>query len=185
MQLVIDREEITFGKEKIQCWFPSFYPLLSNFPLGFFPTVQTKDWLAKSFEQEINVISFLKSVSGSQRKCTMENGSAENDPAGQLFDQFCHASTCKTILSTFQQLIDHVGLSHANHKNFYRKIRSRVNTWKAHALWVKLDKRANHKEYRRGEACANSKVLLIFSSTGHRPASLCHGLLSVVRPSVR
>ena len=26
---------------------------------------------------------------------------------------------------------------------------------------------------------------VIFSSTGRRPASLCHGLLSVVRPSVR
>ena len=25
---------------------------------------------------------------------------------------------------------------------------------------------------------------LVFSSTGHRPASLCHGPLSVVRPSV-
>ena len=27
--------------------------------------------------------------------------------------------------------------------------------------------------------------LIIFSSTGHRPASLCHGTLSVVRPYVR
>ena len=26
---------------------------------------------------------------------------------------------------------------------------------------------------------------IIFSSTGHRPASLCHGLLSVMCPSVR
>ena len=29
------------------------------------------------------------------------------------------------------------------------------------------------------------KHILFFSSTGHRPASLCHGLLSLVRPSVR
>ena len=28
-------------------------------------------------------------------------------------------------------------------------------------------------------------ILVVFSSTGRRPASLCHGLLSVVRPSVR
>ena len=33
---------------------------------------------------------------------------------------------------------------------------------------------------------AGTRVVLvsIFSSTGHRPASLCHGPLSVVRPSV-
>ena len=29
------------------------------------------------------------------------------------------------------------------------------------------------------------KLFVIFTSTGHRPASLCHGLLSVVRPSGR
>lgn len=88
----------------------------------------------------------------------MENGGGENDPVAQLFDQFCHASTCRTIISSFQQLCDYVGLSHADHRNFYRKLRSRIHTWKAHALWTKLDKRASHKEYRRGEACANTKV---------------------------
>ena len=30
----------------------------------------------------------------------------------------------------------------------------------------------------------NGQKHIIFSSTGHRPASLCHGLLSVVHPSV-
>ena len=30
-----------------------------------------------------------------------------------------------------------------------------------------------------------TKVKLIFSSTGRRPASYCHGIVSVVRPSVR
>ncbi|XP_060606794.1 F-actin-monooxygenase MICAL3-like [Ruditapes philippinarum] len=91
----------------------------------------------------------------------MENGGGENDPVSQLFDQFCHASTCRAIISSFQQLCDAVGLSHADHRNFYRKLRSRIHTWKAHALWVKLDKRASHKEYRRGEACANTKVIII------------------------
>ncbi|KAL4232988.1 [F-actin]-monooxygenase mical3 [Mactra antiquata] len=96
-----------------------------------------------------------------EERCKMENGGGENDQVSQLFDQFCHASTCRTIISSFQQLCDHVGLSHADHRNFYRKLRSRINTWKAHALWVKLDKRANHKEYKRGEACANTKVIII------------------------
>ena len=30
-----------------------------------------------------------------------------------------------------------------------------------------------------------NNILTLFSSTGHRPASLCHGLLSAVSPSVR
>lgn len=91
----------------------------------------------------------------------MENGVAEQDIIAGLFDQFCHASTCRAILSSFQQLTDHVGLTHADHRNFYRKLRSRITTWKAQALWVKLDKRAKHKEYRQGEACANTKVSTI------------------------
>lgn len=95
----------------------------------------------------------------------MENGGGENEPVSQLFDQFCHASTCRAIISSFQQLCDSVGLSHADHRNFYRKLRARINTWKAHALWVKLDKRANHKEYRRGEACANTKVCICLGSS--------------------
>ena len=37
---------------------------------------------------------------------------------------------------------------------------------------------------RRG-MMASFYLKIIFSSTGHRPASLCHGLLSVVCPSVR
>lgn len=88
----------------------------------------------------------------------MENGGGEQDMTSLLFDQFCHASTCRAIISSFQQLTDHVGLTHADHRNFYRKLRARITTWKAHALWVKLDRRANHKEYKHGEACANTKV---------------------------
>lgn len=91
----------------------------------------------------------------------MEDVGGDNDPVSQLFDQFCHASTCKAILSSFQQLCEHVGLSHADHRHFYRRLRARVTTWKAQALWVKLDKRAGHKEYRRGEACANTNVIII------------------------
>ncbi|XP_052241674.1 protein-methionine sulfoxide oxidase mical3b-like isoform X3 [Dreissena polymorpha] len=98
------------------------------------------------------------SACGGEERCMMENGV---DTVAQLFEAFCHASTCRAIISAFQALTDHVGLTHADHRNFYRKLRARVDTWKAHALWAKLDKRANHKEYRRGEACANTKVIII------------------------
>ncbi|WAR07853.1 MICA3-like protein [Mya arenaria] len=99
---------------------------------------------------------------GVEGRCMMENGVAgDSDLVSGLFDQFCHASTCRAIITAFQALTDHVGLTHADHRNFYRKLRARINTWKAHALWVKMDKRASHKEYKRGEACANTKVIII------------------------
>ena len=41
--------------------------------------------------------------------------------------------------------------------------------------------------YERNNVADDNKStwFLLFSSTGHRPASLCHGLLCARRPSVR
>ncbi|KAL5010476.1 hypothetical protein ScPMuIL_012781 [Solemya velum] len=91
------------------------------------------------------------------------NKECDNDPVSRLFDHFINAGTFRTILSTFQQLCDAVGLKSVDHRNFYRKIRSRITCWKAQSLWAKLDKRAAHKEYRKGEACADTRVLVIGS----------------------
>ncbi|CAC5395899.1 MICAL [Mytilus coruscus] len=41
------------------------------------------------------------------------------------------------------------------------RLKSKINFWKAQNIWVKLDKHASRKEYRRGEACANTNVLVI------------------------
>lgn len=90
------------------------------------------------------------------------NKECDNDPVSRLFDHFINAGTFRTILSTFQQLCDAVGLKSVDHRNFYRKIRSRITCWKAQSLWAKLDKRAAHKEYRKGEACADTRVMISF-----------------------
>ena len=44
---------------------------------------------------------------------------------------------------------------------FYPKLKSKLNTWKAQALWTKFDKRAAHKCYGRGKVCAGQRVLVI------------------------
>ncbi|XP_035281292.1 protein-methionine sulfoxide oxidase mical3b isoform X2 [Anguilla anguilla] len=78
-----------------------------------------------------------------------------------LFDRFTQATTCKGTLKAFQELCDFLDLRPTDSRIFYHKLKSRLNYWKAKALWAKLDKRACHKEYKKGRACANSKCLII------------------------
>ncbi|KAG7522570.1 protein-methionine sulfoxide oxidase mical3a-like isoform X2 [Solea senegalensis] len=78
-----------------------------------------------------------------------------------LFDKFVQATTFKGTLKAFQELCDHLEVKPTDCKVFYHKLKSKLNYWKAKALWAKLDKRASHKEYKKGRACANSKCLII------------------------
>ncbi|XP_029951357.1 protein-methionine sulfoxide oxidase mical3a isoform X1 [Salarias fasciatus] len=78
-----------------------------------------------------------------------------------LFDNFVQATTCKGTLKAFQELCDFLEVKPTEYRVFYHKLKSKLNYWKAKALWAKLDKRASHKEYKKGRACANSKCLII------------------------
>lgn len=91
----------------------------------------------------------------------MENcatASGESGDPNILFDQFVNAGTCKSILHTFQLLCDSLDIKQTDHRHFYRRLKLKLTSWKAQSLWAKLDKRANHKEYKKGEACPNTKV---------------------------
>nr|XP_055030911.1 protein-methionine sulfoxide oxidase mical3a isoform X22 [Misgurnus anguillicaudatus] len=78
-----------------------------------------------------------------------------------LFDRFVQATTCKGTLKAFQELCDFLELKPNEYRVFYHKLKSKLNYWKAKALWAKLDKRASHKEYKKGRTCANAKCLII------------------------
>ncbi|KAJ8245411.1 hypothetical protein GJAV_G00270450 [Gymnothorax javanicus] len=78
-----------------------------------------------------------------------------------LFDRFVQATTCKGTLKAFQELCDFLDLRPNEYRIFYHKLKSKLNYWKAKAIWAKLDKRACHKDYKKGRACANSKCLII------------------------
>lgn len=82
-----------------------------------------------------------------------------------LFDRFVQATTCKGTLKAFQELCEFLELKPIEYRVFYHKLKSKLNYWKAKALWAKLDKRASHKEYKKGRACANSKVWYEFPHT--------------------
>lgn len=79
-------------------------------------------------------------------------------PADYIFDAFLKAGTCKTVLSSFHQLCEALELKHTNHRLFYRRLSSQLTSWKAQTVWVKLNKRMAQREYRKGEACANTRV---------------------------
>ncbi|XP_053364272.1 protein-methionine sulfoxide oxidase mical3b isoform X1 [Clarias gariepinus] len=78
-----------------------------------------------------------------------------------LFDSFVQASTCRETLRAFQELCTELNLRPGDNPLFYKTLRSRLNYWKAKALWAKLDKRASLKEYQRGHACSNTTCLII------------------------
>ncbi|XP_013203136.1 F-actin-monooxygenase MICAL2 isoform X5 [Microtus ochrogaster] len=90
-----------------------------------------------------------------------ENEDEKQAQASQVFENFVQATTCKGTLQAFNILTCLLDLDPLDHRNFYSQLKSKVNTWKAKALWHKLDKHGAHKEYKRGKACMNTKCLIV------------------------
>ncbi|XP_076584548.1 F-actin-monooxygenase mical2b isoform X3 [Chaetodon auriga] len=88
-------------------------------------------------------------------------GETEEDNVGKLFENFLQASTCKGTLQAFNVLCRQLDLDPADSTTFYSSLKEKVTTWKAKALWSKLDKRMSHKEYKKGQACVGTKCLII------------------------
>lgn len=93
------------------------------------------------------------------------SGSAVDSPpqgrAQELFDEFVSASTCRAALRSFNQLCDHLQLdrSAGAERPLFRPIRSRLNYWKANALWRKLERRASQQEYQRGRGASSAMTV--------------------------
>ncbi|XP_074473529.1 F-actin-monooxygenase mical2b isoform X1 [Sebastes fasciatus] len=85
----------------------------------------------------------------------------ERDNVGKLFDDFVQASSCKGALQAFNVLCRRHDLDPADNDTFYSSLKAKVTSWKATALWSKLDKRMLHKEYKKGQACVGTKCLII------------------------
>lgn len=78
--------------------------------------------------------------------------------AGQLFENFVQASTCKGTLQAFSILCRQLELDPLDYSNFYSSLKAAVSTWKVKALWSKLDKRAEQKVYNQNKACQGTRV---------------------------
>ncbi|XP_050955628.1 F-actin-monooxygenase mical2b isoform X4 [Labeo rohita] len=90
-----------------------------------------------------------------------ETEDERNSQAGQLFENFVQATTCKGTLQAFSILCRQLELNPSDHRGFYSSLKAAVTYWKAKGLWGKLDKRASHKEYSKGKACTDTKCLII------------------------
>lgn len=90
-----------------------------------------------------------------------ENDDDKQGQAGQLFENFVQATTCKGTLQAFNILTRQLDLDPQDYRHFYSKLKTKVTSWKAKALWNKLDKRYNQKEYKKGKACVGTKCLII------------------------
>lgn len=78
----------------------------------------------------------------------------------ELFDAFIQANDLPETLSIFKNLCSSLDVNPKNHKTVYLSLKNGLTTWKARSLWTKLDKRADHKDY-KGKPCAKNKVLVI------------------------
>ena len=76
----------------------------------------------------------------------------------KLFENFVQAPACKCTLQAFNVMCSELGLEPLQHATFYSRLKDSMTTWKAKALWSKLDKRFAHKEYKKGRACVGTKV---------------------------
>ncbi|XP_056269161.1 F-actin-monooxygenase mical2b isoform X3 [Pseudoliparis swirei] len=91
----------------------------------------------------------------------MGEAEEERDNVGKLFEDFVQASTCKGTLQAFSVLCRRLDIDPADNDTFYSSLKAKVTSWKANALWSKLDKRTSQKEYKNGQACMETKCLII------------------------
>lgn len=80
---------------------------------------------------------------------------------GDLFDLFCAANSFEDILNYFNQLCAVADVNTTTHpaSSIYKQLRTFLKPyWKASALFEKLDKRAERKEYQHQNACSDFNV---------------------------
>lgn len=89
-----------------------------------------------------------------------ENDSLHIQTPIELFDAFVQANDLPETISVFNNLCATLDINPKNYKTIYTSLKNGLTTWKARSLWTKLDKRAEHKDY-KGKPCAKNKVLVI------------------------
>lgn len=83
------------------------------------------------------------------------------NPAHDHFEAFVQAQLCQDVLSSFQGLCEALGVESGGGLPQYHKIKAQLNYWSAKSLWAKLDKRAGQPVYQQGQACTNTKCLVV------------------------
>lgn len=79
----------------------------------------------------------------------------------RLYDDFSSAETMGRILNLYRSICETIELRSAPINEFYPKLKSKLQTWKAQELWKILDVRAAQSIYNKGLACNGTRVLVI------------------------
>ncbi|XP_063034160.1 F-actin-monooxygenase MICAL1 [Melospiza melodia melodia] len=82
------------------------------------------------------------------------------NPAHAIFERFLRAGQCQEVLGSFLELCQQLGVQGTG-LQLYHGLKAALNYWNAKALWSKLDKKAGHKDYDQGTACAGTKCLVV------------------------
>ncbi|XP_053520908.1 F-actin-monooxygenase MICAL1 isoform X2 [Artibeus jamaicensis] len=119
------------------------------------PLSPSADFLVQSPRASAQLFPSLKDPGAAMASPTSTN------PAHAHFESFLQAQLCQNVLSSFQGLCQALGLESGGGLSQYHKIKAQLNYWSAKALWAKLDKRAGQPVYQQGQACANTKCLVV------------------------
>ncbi|XP_050390831.1 F-actin-monooxygenase MICAL3 [Patella vulgata] len=77
------------------------------------------------------------------------------------FDKFVRCESLKDTIRLFKILSGLIDVDLKDNRNVYSNIKNKVNTWRARALWEKLDLRVSQQIYEDKAACTNLKALII------------------------
>lgn len=81
--------------------------------------------------------------------------------AAEMFDHFCSCTTMRQILGLYRNMLDILNMRPGPLNEFYPKLKTKIKSWKAQALWKKFDARAGHRVYNKSTAASGTKVLVI------------------------
>ncbi|XP_037946362.1 F-actin-monooxygenase Mical isoform X9 [Teleopsis dalmanni] len=99
-----------------------------------------------------------------QQLLVQQQQMADNEAAAaaaEMFDLFCMATTMRQILGLHRNMCDVINIRPSVINEFYPKLKQKIRSWKAQALWKKFDARAAHRVYAKGNACSGTRVLVI------------------------
>ncbi|XP_017035706.1 LOW QUALITY PROTEIN: F-actin-monooxygenase Mical [Drosophila kikkawai] len=110
-------------------------------------------------QQQQHVPQQQQQLTAQQQLLMAEHAAAAE--AAELFDLLCVATTMRQILALHRSMCEAVGLRPSPLNDFYPRLKAKVRSWKAQALWKKFDARAAHRVYGKGAACSGTRVLVI------------------------
>lgn len=100
----------------------------------------------------------------------MDSSEKKEIHVDDLFEQYLREDSCLSILSTFKELCDILGLSNETNKRvLYDRFTSTITSRRAQCVWELLNKRRSLEVYQNGTACEDMKVIIRINTRQRKP----------------